>query len=140
MSLCVLDASFVFPWLFEDEASPEADAMLVLVGEQGAVVPALWYTEVANGLGMAERRNRLIRTEVREAITLLEGLPIVVDESVPARAFDVVLDLMRTHRLTAYDATYLELAIRRSLPLGTNDKDLRQAAPAAGVELLAAGT
>lgn len=136
----MLDASFVFPWLFEDEASPEADAMLALVGEQGAVVPTLWYTEVTNGLGMAERRNRLTRTEVQEAITLLEGLPLIVDETVPARAFDVVLDLMRTHRLTAYDATYLELAIRRGLPLATNDKDLRKAAPAVGVGLLEAGT
>jgi predicted nucleic acid-binding protein len=138
VSACVLDASSVFPWLFEDEARPEADAMLALISDQGAVVPALWPIEVANGLGMAERRNRPTQVGVREAIALLEGLPLVIDEPVPARAFGVVLDLMRAHRLTAYDATYLELALRRGLPLATGDKALRKAASTAGVALLGA--
>jgi predicted nucleic acid-binding protein len=139
VSLCVLDASHVFPWLFEDEASPEADALLELVAAQGAVVPALWHLECANGLGMAERRGRLTAAAVREAIVLLEGLPLTIDAPVPARTFGVVLELMRAHRLTAYDATYLELAMRRGLPLATGDKALRTAATAVGVTLLQAG-
>jgi len=136
VSLCVLDASLVFPWLFEDEASAEADALLDLVNAQGAVVPALWHLECANGLGMAERRGRLTAAAVQESIALLEGLPLAIDAPVPARTFSVVLDLMRAHRLTAYDATYLELAMRFGLPLATGDKALRTAAAAVGVALL----
>jgi predicted nucleic acid-binding protein len=135
---CVLDASSVFPWVFEDEATPEADAMLAMVGTQGAAVPSLWFIEIANGLGMAERRNRLSRAALTEAIALLEGLPLDVDEMAPARAFGDIVDLMRRHRLTAYDAAYLELAIRRSLPIATKDQDLRRAAEAAGVAPLEA--
>ncbi|HET6804445.1 MAG TPA: type II toxin-antitoxin system VapC family toxin [Frateuria sp.] len=138
MSVCVLDASFVFPWLFEDEATPAADAMLALVGARGAVVPTLWHTEIANGLGIAERRNRITEAEVREAIGLLDALPLVADETRPAQVFDTLLHLMRTHRLTAYDATYLELALRRGLPLATSDGALRRAAQASGVELVTA--
>jgi len=61
-----------------------------------------------------------------------------LDEPVPARAFGAVLDLMRTQRLPAYDATYLELAVRRALPLASNDRALRKAALAVGVPLLKA--
>jgi predicted nucleic acid-binding protein len=124
--------------VFEDEATPEADAMLAMVGTQGAVVPSLWYIEIANGLGIAERRNRLSQIAAAEAIALLTSLPLDVDDMAPAHAFGAVLDLMRRHRLTAYDAVYLELAIRRSLPIATNDRDLRRAAEAAGVALLEA--
>jgi predicted nucleic acid-binding protein len=136
MPICVLDASATLPWLFEDEASPEADAILDLVNQQGAVVPALWFTEIENGLGIAERRNRLSPASVQEAINLLRGLPLILDELVPSQAFGAVLNLMRSHRLTAYDATYLELAIRRGLPLASNDRELRNAALAVGVTIL----
>jgi predicted nucleic acid-binding protein len=135
---CVLDASSVFPWVFEDEATPEADALLAIVAKQGAVAPSLWHIEIANGLGMAERRHRLSRVAAAEAITLLESLPLDVDEIAQAHAFGVILDLMREHRLTAYNAVYLELAIRRSFPIATNDRELRRAAEAAGVALLEA--
>ena len=101
-------------------------------------MPALWYTEIKNGLGMAERRNRLSPDGVQEAVALLRDLPLVLDEPVPARAFGAVLDLMRSQRLTAYDATCLELAIRRRLPLASNDKALRTAARAVEVALPAA--
>jgi len=140
VTVCVLDASFVFPWLFEDEASPAADAMLAVIEAQGAVVPALWHLECANALGMAERRDRLTPAGVAEAIAILEGLPLVVDATDPARSFGVVLALMRAHRLTAYDATYLELAMRLGLKLATNDKALRRAAVAVGVASFGPGT
>ena len=112
--------------------------MLALVGGQGAVVPSLWFIEIANGLGMAERRNRLTQTATAEAIALLKGLPLDADEMAPAHAFSDVVDLMRRHRLTAYDAVYLELAIRRDLPIATNDRALRTAAEVAGVAVLEA--
>jgi predicted nucleic acid-binding protein len=119
VSLCVLDASATFPWLFEDEASPEADALLDLVSERGAVVPPLWFLECANGLAMAERRGRIDSAGVAKAIGLLRRLPLAVDDAALSRAFDGVPDLARVHRLTAYDAHYLDLALRRGFPLAT---------------------
>ncbi|WP_211259500.1 type II toxin-antitoxin system VapC family toxin [Belnapia moabensis] len=135
----MLDASATFPWLFEDEASPATDALLDHVTEHGAVVPALWFLECTNGLAMAERRGRIDGTSLVAAVALLRRLPLVVDDAAPSRALDAVLELARTHRLTAYDAGYLDLALRRGLPLATSDAPLRAAATAAGVSLLTIG-
>ncbi|MBV9786147.1 MAG: type II toxin-antitoxin system VapC family toxin [Acidisphaera sp.] len=139
MSVCVLDASFTFQWLFKDEASPAGYAALALIGTGGAAVPAHWFVEVANGLGMAERRGRLTQTELQDALQLLRSLPLSVGEPASSAWSEPVLDLMRTQRLTAYDATYLELAVRRGLPLATGDKALQRAAAAVGVPLLETG-
>ena len=136
MSFCVLGASATFPWLFEDEASPEADALLDLVSERGAVVPPLWFLECANGLAMAERRGRIDNAGVAKAIGLLRRLPLEVDDGALSRAFDAVLDLARVHLLTAYGAHYLDLALRRGLPVATGDSSLRAAATAAGAAVL----
>lgn len=133
---CVLDASATFPWLFEDEASPEADGLLDLVAEQGAAVPSLWYLECANGLAMAERRGRIDGEGIARAIGLLHRLPLEVDDAPPSRALDGALALARTHGLTAYDAAYLELALRRGLPLATDDGPLRAVAKVVGARLL----
>jgi predicted nucleic acid-binding protein len=135
VAYCVLDASATFPWLFEDEASPEADRLLDLVTEHGAVVPSLWYLECANGLAMAERRGRIDSEGIARAIGLLRRLPLEVDDAAPSRAFDSVLALARAQGLTAYDAGYLDLALRRGLPLVTDDGPLRAAADAVGVVL-----
>jgi predicted nucleic acid-binding protein len=135
VAYCVLDASATFPWLFEDEASPEADRLLDLVTEHGAVVPSLWYLECANGLAMAERRGRIDSEGIARAIGLLRRLPLEVDDAAPSRAFNSVLALARAQGLTAYDAGYLDLALRRSLPLVTDDGPLRAAADAVGVVL-----
>ena len=126
-------------WLFEDESSPAGDAALSLVSVGGAAVPALWFVEVANGLGMAERRGRLTQAGILDGMRLLRTLPLSVDEPASLAWSEPVLDLMRAHRLTAYDATYLELAARRSLPLATGDKALRRAANAVGITLLETG-
>ena len=136
MSLCVLDASYTFQWLFEDEASAEGDAALAAVRLIGALVPSLWFVEIVNGLGIAERRSRVTSAQVTEGLHLLRSVPVSVDEAPTLTWSDAVLALMRAHRLTAYDATYLELAVRRGLPLATRDKALRQAATAVGVALL----
>jgi len=138
VSLCILDASFTFQWLFEDEATPEGDAALAAVRLAGAIVPQLWFVEIANGLGVAERRSRLTSAHVAEGMRLLRSLPLDVDEPPSLAWCEVVLELMRAYRLTAYDATYLELARRRGLSLATRDRDLLVAAPAAGVTLFAA--
>jgi len=136
----VLDASFTCQWLFGDEASPEGYAALRVIGRDGAIVPALWVFEITNVLGIAERRSRLSATGLQDAMRLLRSLPLTVDEPASLTWSESVLDLMRAHRLTAYDAAYLELAIRRGLPLATRDKDLRKAAMTLGVALLGAET
>ena len=133
----MLDASFTFQWLFQDEASPEGYAALAVVGREGAVIPALWFVEITNVLVMAERRGRMEAAGLQEALRLLRSLPLIVDESPLLTWSEPILQLMRAHHLTAYDASYLELARRRDLPLATKDRDLLAAAPAIGVPLLA---
>ena len=135
MSTCALDASFTCQWLFRDEASPEGYAALSVIGRGGAIVPAVWFFEITNVLGMAERRGRVSAAGQQDAIRLLRSLPLTVDEPPSLAGSDAVLELMRAHRLTAYDATYLELARRRGLALATKDRDLLAAAPALGVPL-----
>jgi len=137
VTACVLDASFTFQWLFRDEASPEGYTALAVIGREGAIIPPLWFVEITNGLGMAERRGRITQTDMPEAMNLLQSLPLEVDEPASLARCEVVLDLMRVHRLTAYDATYLELARRRGMSLATRDRDLLTAAPAASVPLFA---
>ena len=134
----MLDASFTFEWLFQDEASSEGYAALAVIGRDGAVIPALWLAEITNVLGIAKRRGRIDAAGLQEALRLLRSLPLFVDEPPSLAWSEPVLQLMRAHRLTAYDATYLELARRRGLPLATKDRDLLAAAPAVGVLLLAA--
>ena len=137
MSLCVLDASFTFQWLLEDEASPEGDAALASIRLGGAAVPALWPIEITNVLGMAERRGRLTPDGVVGALALLQSLPLDVAGPPALAEAGGVLELMRRHRLTAYDATYLELAIRLRLPLATKDRELLAAALAVNVSSFA---
>jgi len=134
----VLDASFTFQWLFRDEASPEGYAALAAIGLDGAVVQPLWFVEITNVLGMAERRGRIAEAGLQDALRLLRSLPLVVDEPPSLAWSEPILQLMRAHRLTAYDATYLELACRLGLPLATKDRDLLVAVPAAGAALFAA--
>jgi predicted nucleic acid-binding protein len=135
----VVDASAVLAWCFEDEAGPEADALIERVAADGASVPGLWPVEIANGLVMGERRGRIKRAESVAFAAMLEDLPIVVDPQTGARALHETMSLAREHELTAYDAAYLELAMRLSLPLATGDHKLRTAAARAGVGLLSTG-
>ena len=135
MSL-VLDASLTLGWYFEDERTPAGDAVLDRVIEEGAVVPSLWRYEVANGLQMAVRRNR-IDTAYRDAsLAELRLLPITVDRAGDDLAWTATLALAGRFRLTVYDAAYLELADRRGLPLATADRAIRAGARALRVELI----
>ena len=134
----VLDCSVAVAWCFADEASSAADALLGRLRDQGAVVPQLWHLEVGNVLTLAERRGRLTASNLLLGIELLLMLPIVTDHQTPAQAVRSVLALAREHRLTTYDAAYLELAIRRGLPPATRDTDLQRAARRIGTSLLAA--
>ena len=133
----VLDASVTLSWHLTDENSDYGTAVLDYLGLDDAVVPALWLTEVANGLLIAQRRQRISEAEVDEAIRLTLASPIRVQEPVREFLLRTTLETARRFGLTAYDAAYLNLAVSLSVPLATLDNDLIEAAPKAGVELLA---
>lgn len=132
----VLDNSVALAWCFESEQTKPVMALLARVTEAGAMAPQLWPIEATNGLPMAERRGR-ISAEVRQRLAgFLQALPIRIDDETAVRVRTTTIQLAAQHRLTAYDASYLELAIRRGLPLATHDKQLIAAAPLVGVALL----
>ncbi len=135
MSL-VIDASVAIAWSAPDESSPIADGSLGRVQAEGATVPSLWFLEVANILIMNERRNRLKQEEVLGIIEDLQSLNLQVDSETSSRSFGEIVSLARKHRLSTYDATYLELAVRLGLPLASLDRELVAAAEAEGVEVL----
>jgi predicted nucleic acid-binding protein len=133
MSLAVVDASVTFSWCFVDQASEATDRLLDLVVEHGALVPGLWFLEVGNGLVQAERRRKITAADADARLELISALPIIVDQNTVGRAWNEVLGLARTERLSVYDATYLELALRRGLPLYTRDNALAEAARRQGI-------
>jgi predicted nucleic acid-binding protein len=129
----VLDASITACWAFADEDHPEASAAFDRIRREDALVPSLWWFEVRNILIVNERRRRIAQAEVTSFLLNLSRLAVRVDRS-PQE--DGVLRLARTHRLSVYDAAYLELAQREGVPLATLDNDLRKAAAAEGVALV----
>lgn len=98
-----------------------------------AVVPALFPLEVANALLVGERRKRATEADTLKWPAILAALPITIDAETNTPSWDATLNLARGHNLSAYGAAYLELAIRRGLPLATLDARLLAAAEAVGV-------
>lgn len=133
----VIDASVAVGWCFADEATPEADAVLDRVLAEGARVPALWHLEVANVLRQAERRGRISEDGTGTRLSLLAVLPILADPLTTQHAWHQTLSLARRHRLTVYDAAYLELALRSGVGLASKDRELLSAAAASGVDVIA---
>lgn len=129
----VLDCSLTIAWFFEDETNGYAQAVEDSLPTAAAIVPTLWPLEVANALLMGERRKRATEAKVTMFLSLLAALPITLDEETASRAWQHTLHLARSHRLSVYDATYLELSLRHGLPLATLDDKLAAAATAAGV-------
>jgi predicted nucleic acid-binding protein len=131
----VIDASVALAWCFEDEASPETDNIAEQIRDHGAHVPSLWHLEVANVLLQAEKRGRITSADAVLRLELIGSLPIVTDMDTANRAWREIVTLARSHKLTTYDAAYLELAARRGLPLASRDADLVAAARTMGVKL-----
>jgi predicted nucleic acid-binding protein len=129
----VLDASATLAWCFEDEATVEAAGLLERLRDDEAIVPPLWLLELANALVVAERRARLTRADSTRFVALIRQLPIRIDQTSTLDLAGAVMDLARGCELSAYDAAYLELALRLGLPLATLDVRLRSAAERAGV-------
>ena len=134
----VLDGSLTLAWYFADETDPYADAVAQGLATREAVVPSLWRLEIANALVVVERRKRSTQAQAAAFVARLEQLPIVLDDQTDARSWGETLRLARAHTLSAYDAAYLELAMRRGLPLASLDAQLKAAAAAVGVPLLVA--
>lgn len=132
----VLDASMTLSWAFEGEATPFTVAVLKSLETVHAVAPALWAFEVANILSTAERRGRINAAAQAAFLERLRRLPIAIEQRPATWLAQQILPLARTYHLSAYDAAYLELAIREGLPLATLDDDLRHAASAASVALV----
>lgn len=132
----VLDCSVTLAWLLPDEQSKPAQAVLDRVVASRAWVPALWRLEVANSLQMAVRRRRIDSAFRNASLADLALLNIQVDADTNGFAWSDTLQLADAHGLTLYDAAYLELARRLSLPLATLDSDLRRAAASCEVPLL----
>jgi predicted nucleic acid-binding protein len=131
----VLDCSVSGAWCLKDDNSAKADRYLQILRTGQAVVPSLWVAEMVNVLLTAERRRRIDGADVELAIQLLNQLPIFV-ESQETGSMVNVYRLALQHRLSAYDACYLELARRHRLPLASMDRELRAAAKSAKVRLL----
>lgn len=131
----VLDASVALAWILGERRNEDADAALERLKASRALVPALWVSEIANGVLAAVRRGRLAERDAEIALQALAGLPI--DIVPPSLGL-----LERTYRLgaelglTTYDATYLDLAVAARCPLATLDADLRRAARSRKVPLM----
>jgi predicted nucleic acid-binding protein len=125
-------------WLIE-RSRPEEISLCQrtarIINEQGAIVPALWFTEVTNGVIVAERQGAITSRQLSTFRADLAALPIDMDLASPESVQAGILAIAQRSGLTAYDATYLELAIRRNAPLATFDRQLAEAARAAGVAI-----
>jgi predicted nucleic acid-binding protein len=125
----VADASIAVAWVHPAQATPQTEALLQAIYD-GAVVeaPALWPLEVANALLVLVRRRKLAAHERQRALIALQNLPVELDHEMSSLAFTTLSALAAEHRLSVYDAAYLELALRKKLPLGCKDGPLRTAA------------
>jgi predicted nucleic acid-binding protein len=132
----VVDNSVTLAWVIDDEINESSEKLFDLAQTNGVVVPLLWKIENANTLLICEKRARIKQSQLESAIARYALLNIEIDPHTLTHIWGKTLDLARQYNLTVYDATYLELALRRNLPLASDDKDLRKAAAAAGVQLL----
>ena len=132
----VIDNSVVMSWCFQDQANDYADAILGRLVDAAACVPSIWPLEVVNVLLAAERRGYIGEADSVRFIDLLSQLPIRVQNEGPRTSMKDVLALARAHGLSSYDASYLDLAMKKGLPLATLDKKLKQAAKAVKLRIL----
>lgn len=132
----VIDNSVVMAWCFEDEISPYAESVLYSLETRTAIVPSIWPLEVGNVLLVAERKKRLSEAASNRFISLISELPIIVEQEPPERMIREIFLLARKHQLSTYDASYLDLAMKRELPLATLDDRLLAAAKQNNVSII----
>lgn len=132
----VIDNSVVMAWCFLDERTEYARVVRVFLGQNTAIQPMVWPLEAGNVVSVAIRKKRISQEDGFQFLSLLESLPIEVEPGAPSRMFREVYALAQKHQLSTYDASYLELALRRDILLATQDKALMRAAAECGVALL----
>jgi predicted nucleic acid-binding protein len=135
LSAIVVDASVALAWGFPDEASDYAERVLVALEGLTAVVPALWAVEITNAVLVAERRKRIRQPDIRRFVELLGELEIVMDAQRVTDSVVNIVPLGREYGLSAYDAAYLDVAMRHGAPLATLDANLRRAGGKAGIDI-----
>lgn len=136
MTAFVLDNSVTMRWCFQNAAHPYADGILQKLAVGAALVPVMWRYEVSAVLAKSQKDGILTAHRVDEFLGTLDKLNITVDPDSPDRILTDVHRVAVAYRLTSYDASYLELALRKSLPLATLDNELVAASKASGVILL----
>ena len=132
----VIDNSVVMTWCFKDEDIQYTDFILNKLEHTTAFVPSIWPLEVTNVLLVAERKKRIGEADSTRFIALITELPIIVDQESPERMIKEIFALAREHNLSSYDASYLDLAMRKGLPIATLDKNLLAAAKRSKVTIL----
>lgn len=132
----VVDCSVVMTWCFKDENSPYSDFILDKLENAIAYVPSIWPLEVGNVLLVAERKKRISEAGSTRFLALLTELPLTIDQETPERMITQIFALARKHNLSSYDASYLDLAMRKGLPVATLDKSLLAAAKRSNVPIL----
>lgn len=144
MPSLVLDNSVAMRWCFKDGS--EADLIYAekvldsLASDYTFLVPNLWYLEAANVVVRAQKRQWLTTEQMHEFLNLVEQLPLIVDNQTAKQAMSATILLAIEHNLSAYDAAYLELALRYKIPLATLDTDLRKAANKINVSIYGINT
>lgn len=136
----VLDNSVTMRWFFGDGKPRElayAGDVLVALKDMSALVPVTWGLEVSNVIAKAEAKGLVMEARSGAFLEMLEGVDIEVDAATYSHALSDTLQLARRYRLSAYDASYLELALREGLPLATLDEDLQKVAKKMGVKRFA---
>lgn len=136
MQAFVLDASLTIAWHFSDEETDSTAAVEQLTIDTTVIVPTHWHAEVANALLVGERHRRATPSDSARFAERLRQLDLLIDTLDGGEVIERIMPLARAHRLTIYDALYLELAERRGLPLASLDTALRNAARDVGVPLL----
>lgn len=133
----VIDSSVGIGWVHPSQSNELTRGLLEEAKIGVAIyVPSLWHLEIANTLLVFVRRKLMTEAQRAVGLSLLSQLRVIIDDETNRLAFSAVSELAAKHSLSAYDAAYLELARRKSLPLGTRDEALKTAAKKAGVKLL----
>lgn len=131
----VVDNSIVMAWCLDDEPSSYARVLLERMEHGTAIQPSIWPLELGNALVVAERRNRITREYADRFLEQLSTLSIEIQFESMEHVVGEILTIARKHQLSTYDASYLDLAMRREVPLATQDKALIRAAAECGVTL-----
>lgn len=133
----VMDCSVTISWCIEEEQTAASESLLNAMSKGSkAIVPALWLWEVNNVLLKAELAGRISAAKRHQQIALLQKLPILIDEDALKQIWDYTTNLAHKNKLIVYDASYLEIAIRKGLPLGSLDKHMRTVAKKMGIQCL----